>query len=123
MFTILVLLGSALQMVPVWDGQRSPPESVKGERCNVAEVRRAQRVKVRSGPGQQYAQTDVLAAGTTILTCNEARDRKDHYWVGVVYRARGKPCDGARPDGLDIWRSSRCQSGWVDSRWIEILSG
>lgn len=123
MLTTLILLGSALQMVPVWDGRRSPPESVKGERCNVAEIRRAQRVKVRSGPGRQYNETDMLAAGTAIFTCNEARDHKDHYWVSIVYRARGKPCDGAKSNGLDIWRSGRCRSGWVDSRWVETLSG
>ena len=63
MLTTLILLGSALQMVPVWDGRRSPPESVKGERCNVAEIRRAQRVKVRSGPGRQYNETDMLGSG------------------------------------------------------------
>lgn len=123
MLTTLILLVSAVKMVPVWDGKRAPPESVKGERCNVGEIRSVQRVEVRSGPGQQYAETDVLAVGTTVFTCNEARDRKNHYWVGVVYRARGKPCDGAKSNGLDIWRSGRCRSGWVDSRWVETLTG
>jgi len=89
----------------------------------VAEIRRAQHVKVRVGPGRRYAEADVLPAGTMVFTCNEARDHREQYWIGIVYRAAGKPCDGAKPDGLDIWLSGHCRSGWVERRWVEILTG
>lgn len=76
---LLSLLPATSQAVPVWSGTLAPPGSVKGERCNVAVVQGALRVRVRAGPGRQFNGTDMLSSGAKVYTCNEARDRRDDH--------------------------------------------
>lgn len=127
LLALIALAGQGpAQEVRVWSGSLPPPESVMGNNCNVAAVRRlapGSRLTVRRGPGPGYAAKDHLPSGTQVFTCNEYRDAQGRRWDGIAYRAKGKPCRGATKDGLDIPLSRGCRTGWVSSTRIEVISG
>jgi hypothetical protein len=128
MFDALFAMAALTQSVPVWSGSLPPPESVKGNYCNVAAIsaKRGARVFVRSAPRQSAPIVGVVKSGMRVFTCNEAmywKDNRHRAWLGIAYRSGGLPCSGAVADGLDIRLSTRCKTGWVDDRWVTVISG
>jgi len=110
----------------IWDGKLAPPGSVKGEYCNIAVVRSAEPLVVRSGPGRVFQKVGAVASGATVYTCNEAADLKiglNRYWVGIAYKGRANRCAGATNAGLPVQLSRQCLTGWVERKWIETLTG
>jgi SH3-like domain-containing protein len=87
--------------------------------CNYAEVKplqSAMHLIVRSGPGKQFQKIDQLEGGAVVYTCDEHAD-----WLKIYY-ATG-PCSEVVPQGLDAKKAQMCKSGWVNRKWIEIISG
>jgi hypothetical protein len=113
----LAAAGSHVQgTVPVLDGTLPPPESVKGDSCNVGRVQSP--AWVRAGPGRPYRAVDKLGRGTTVYVCNETA-----LWYGIAYRGPGRECGGATLLGLNVRLSTGCRTGWVPKHTLEILTG
>lgn len=116
----IALLGFA-QHLPVWSGT--------GYKCNLAVVagNRGRHVFVRRAPKGTAPVSDVLAGGARIYVCDESvywLSRERRAWLGIAYRANGKPCSGAIGDeGLAVGLSSRCRTGWISDRRVTIISG
>lgn len=121
LFSLATLAG-----IPVWAGKLAPPGSVKGEYCNIAVVRSAKPLVVRSGPGWVFQKVGTVASGATVYTCNEAADLNiglDRHWIGIAYKGSAKECAGATNVGLPVQLSRQCLTGWVEQAWIETLTG
>ena len=128
MFGALFAVAALSQSVPVWNGSLPPPESVKGNYCNVATIsaKPGARIFVRAAPRQSAAIVGMVKSDMRVFTCNAAmywKDNRHRAWVGLAYRSGGLPCNGAVADGLDIRLSRRCKTGWVNDRWVTVISG
>ena len=129
LISALLALGlSFAQVMPVWDGTLPPADSVKGNDCNVAEVSGLPkgRIFVRERPSQSSKATDALPTGKRVFVCNSARYWRNHTsyeWLGIAYQAPGKSCSGASRRGLDVRLTRACRTGWVDGRWVTVLTG
>ena len=126
MFTtlFLALAATSLRPVPVWMGRSTRYDSTTY--CNTAVVKPGGAVPVRSGPERSFALVERLRPGTIIFTCDEATDRKlglSRYWTGIAYAGPGKPCPGAAQMGLALHLVRRCQTGWIERRSIDTLTG
>lgn len=124
--SLLILASMGGQTVAVWDGELAPPLSVKGEYCNIAVIRSQRPLIVRAGPGRIFAKIGSVPRGSIVYTCSERADRRvgyDRFWLGIAYKANGKPCTGAEAQGLPFQLSAQCQTGWVERDWVETLTG
>jgi len=73
---------------------------------------------VRSGPGSNYPLLEKLHNGDRVFVCVTKGD-----WMGVVYPAQGQDCNVS-----EVWPKKKaysgpCKSGWVFSKWIQMLAG
>jgi len=115
MFLILLFLATVFgtsTSAPV----PAPPSADLCNYAKVAHLQPATHLIVRSGPGKHFPKTDQLEDGAVVYTCDEHSD-----WLKVCY-ATG-PCNEVFPQGLDAKKAQECKSGWVNRRWIEIISG
>jgi hypothetical protein len=77
---------------------------------------------VREAPTTRGTQVDKLGAGHPVVVCDQSDSGS---WIGIVYQNDGMPPRG-RCGVVDSVASSRaysgpCQSGWVYSRYLEVL--
>lgn len=77
---------------------------------------------VREAPTTRGTQVDKLGAGHPVVVCDQ---NDSGSWIGIVYQNDGMPPRG-RCGVVDPVASSRaysgpCQSGWVYSRYLEVL--
>ena len=89
--------------------------------CNYARVRHVQvgsHLSVRSGPGLQFSKVDQLRAGKPVYICDEQGD-----WLKIFYGGEETPCGSVSSVGLDVRKAAACKSGWVNRKWIDVLSG
>jgi uncharacterized protein YgiM (DUF1202 family) len=89
--------------------------------CNYAKVyhvKTGSYLSVRSGPGVRFARVDRLQAGRTVYICDEHGE-----WYKVCYGGPDTPCGLESTGGLDVSKTVGCKSGWVDRKWIDVLSG
>ena len=89
--------------------------------CGFAKVNHLQEgsyLSVRSGPGSQFSKIDSLEAGTSVYVCDEHRE-----WLRIFYGGKDTPCGSESPGGLDARKAATCKSGWVNRKWIDVLSG
>ena len=92
-----------------------------GYLCNFAKVyhlKPGAHLSVRSGPGAKFPQTDQLVGGTVVYICDEQGD-----WLKISYGGENTPCGSVLSNGLDIQKAHECSSGWVNRRYINVLSG
>ena len=89
--------------------------------CNYAKVNvdstRGSYAIIRSGPGAQFNKIDRLHSGKDVYICDETED-----WFKIFYGSNG-PCSSKSGKGLDLDKTKHCQSGWVEKKWIEVISG
>lgn len=107
--------------VPIWSGSLPPLESVRGNLCNLAAVKKlgqSRHLLVRAGSGHRFESIDRLSTGERVYTCSNRGE-----WIGVAYSTPNVRCGGPGPVGLDIRRTKSCRSGWVHRDWIEVLAG
>jgi hypothetical protein len=68
---------------------------------------------VRTGPGQKFARSDRLVAGTRVFLCDRAGDAG---WAGIVYGSGD--CGLAAPIDPPHAYGGRCRSGWVRANYL-----
>lgn len=89
--------------------------------CNYAKVchlAAGHYLAVRSGPGLHFSKIDQLKLGTVVYTCDESE-----YWSKVYYKGSNGSCGPESTDGLDVRKTTHCKFGWVNDKWIDIISG
>jgi hypothetical protein len=90
--------------------------------CNYARVKdhleQGSYVTTRSGPGAQFKEIDRLHSGRDVYICDERGD-----WFKIFYSASNRPCGSTSSNGLDVQKAKDCQSGWVEKKWIDVISG
>jgi hypothetical protein len=75
---------------------------------------------VREGPSTSYPKVDELHEGDEAFVCDEIDD-----WFGIVYRGEGDnlDCDVTSPIEPREPYQGDCRSGWVSSKFMEIIAG
>lgn len=94
------------------------PYTGKPYLCNFSKVKNLRPesyLNVRSGAGVRFRKIDRLRNGMEVYICNERGD-----WYQVFY---GGPCGPTSSKGLDVQKTTECKSGWVNSNWIDVISG
>ena len=89
--------------------------------CNYAKVYRLEvgsHLSVRSGPGERFSRIDRLEAGRSVYICDEHRE-----WYKAFYGGLDSPCGSESTGGKDVRKVAACKSGWVNRKWIDVLSG
>ena len=90
--------------------------------CNYAKVKdhlqQGSYVTIRSGAGAQFKKIDRLHAGREVYICDERGD-----WFKIFYSDSNGPCGSTSSNGLDVQKAKGCQSGWVEKKWIDVISG
>ena len=102
---------------------QSPPASYI---CNFAKVKvRSEKtsVLVRSGPGNNFRIVGRLQPGQEVYICDEDGGLYDGGWYNVYYSGPDGPCGPMSENGLDSQKAKGCQSGWVEKKWINVISG
>ena len=76
---------------------------------------------VRAGPGADYAMLDKLGNGRLVYLCG-SRGR----WTAVVYAPPGADASACGVSWaiaeVEVYRGP-CESGWVNTAWIEVVAG
>ena len=124
--TSLIILTNLLSGVltnSVYNGLPSPAPQYPdqgGPYCNHATIvfPKDRRAVLRNGPGARRPVRGTILTGATVYTCDE-QDR----WVQVFYPSAGLPCKGGRPLGLPRKLSRFCQSGWIERRYVDTITG
>ncbi|WP_152047486.1 integron [Aureimonas psammosilenae] len=77
-------------------------------------------LSVRDGPAARMRERDRLEPGASVTICDERGP-----WLGVVYSPKGASvdCDVSSPRPARAPYDGPCRSGWVHSRFIEIVAG
>jgi len=80
-------------------------------------------IPVRAAPYEQAGQKGQLAAGSTFFICSRSLDQR---WFGVIYDAGGRAsraCGVSTPISERRDYSGPCDSGWVASAQVRLISG
>ena len=75
-------------------------------------------VTVRSGPGTKFRQIDRLHSGREVYICDERGD-----WFKIFYSRPDGPCGSTSTNGLNTQKTKGCQAGWIEKKWIDVISG
>lgn len=90
--------------------------------CNSAKVEltsgQGNSVAVRVGPGHRFREIDKLGSGHRVYICDEQGD-----WFEIFYSGSDAPCGSSSDSGLDVRKAKGCRSGWVEKKWINVISG
>ena len=90
--------------------------------CNFAKVKISSggpaHVSVRTGAGPKFQQIDTLDSGREVYICDESGD-----WFKIFYSGPDGPCGATSENGLDVQKTKGCKSGWVEKRWVDVISG
>jgi hypothetical protein len=88
-------------------------------RCNYAKTKTTvAAVPVFHTPAKHSRQVVSLRRGAIVYTCDEWGD-----WYKVSFPSSGKRCSTGTQDGLPNTKKSDCNSGWVQKKFIVIISG
>ena len=126
MKSILQLILAVLPLgaaVPL-DGHQSPQASASSTApylCNFAKITvpsASRSAIVHAHPRSGSSQRDRLPSGQVVYVCDETR-----YWYQIFYGPSGTPCGSSATDSLDVREARKCKSGWISSRWVDVLSG
>ena len=76
-------------------------------------------LRVRLGPGTNYASTDSIATGQMLWLCDQSGP-----WQAVVYtKIEGQDCGVSSPIAARTEYSGPCQSGWVHEDFVSLVAG
>jgi hypothetical protein len=118
----LVAFAILIALTPVATGQSPNSTSNATYKCNYAIVKghleQGTYVTIRLGPGAQFKKLDRLHSGKEVYICDESGD-----WFKVFYSDSNGPCGSTSSNGLDVTKARGCHSGWVEKKWIEVISG
>ena len=91
------------------------------DRCNFAKVKPPSQsafIPVRTGAASRFRRRDTLRDGQEVYICDERGD-----WYKVFYSGPAGPCRNESGNGLNVEKTKGCRSGWVEKKWIEVISG
>jgi hypothetical protein len=80
-------------------------------------------IPVRAAPFEQAQQKGQLPPGSTFFICSRSHDQR---WMGVVYDSAGqanRSCGVSAPVSARRDYSGPCESGWVASAQVRLISG
>jgi hypothetical protein len=123
MYSRLVVF-AVLMVLQSGNGSAQSPSSTPGASyvCNFAKVKdhleEGDYVTVRSGAGSKFRKIGRLHSGREVYICDERGD-----WFKVFYSSPDGPCGSGSNGGLDVQKTKGCQSGWVEKKWIDVISG
>jgi hypothetical protein len=89
--------------------------------CNYAKVYQlagGAKLNVHAAATMQSTEIDSLSEGEVVYTCDETRS-----WFQIFYSADSKPCKAGTQNGLPETERTDCRSGWVQKKWINVISG
>ena len=113
MFVLLMFIYPGLVMA------QTPTSSYT---CNFAKVKlgseQVTHIPVRAGAGSSFRRVDKLLSGQEVYICDERGD-----WFKVFYSGPDGPCGSTSKNGLDVQKTKGCRFGWVEKRWIDVISG
>jgi uncharacterized protein YraI len=119
MYLKVVVLALALLL---YTGPGTAQTASPSYTCNFAKVTLSSggpaHVSVRTGAGSKFRQIDKLDRGREVYICDESGD-----WFKIFYSGPDGPCGGNSEDGLDVGKTKGCRSGWIEKRWIDVISG
>ena len=122
MYLRLVALAILMALTPCAIAQSPTSTSNETYVCNYAMVKdhleQGSYVTIRLGPGAQFKKVDRLRSGKEVYICDESGD-----WFKVFYSDSKGPCGSTSSNGLDVQKARGCQSGWVEKKWIDVISG
>ena len=114
------LLGNTI--VPVRIGELGPSFAA----CNSQGLARDSAgpgIPVRGAPYAQARETGRVAVGEAFFICSRSLDQG---WLGIVYAAGGqnsRGCGVASPTNNRRDYDGACESGWVSSAQVQLISG
>jgi hypothetical protein len=110
-------------VAPVRIGELGPNFAACNAQGEVRERAAAGPIPVRAAPFEQAQQKGRIAPGSTFFICSRSLDQQ---WLGIVYEAPGRASPGC---GVSTPVSARrdydgpCDSGWVASTQVRLISG
>jgi hypothetical protein len=123
MYLRLAVLALPMVLLPVSVPAQSPSGNASASYvCNLAQVKdhigQGDYATVRSCPGAQFRKTDRLLSRRDVYICDE-----DGKWFKVFYSGPSRPCGQTFSNGLDVQKTKGCRSGWIEKKWIDVISG
>jgi len=100
---------------------QAPTPDGEPARCNYAKVYRlanGTNLKIHAEARTGSAEIGSLLNGTNVYVCDETKA-----WFQIFYSVAGKPCKSGTPEGLPEPQRRDCRSGWVEKKWINVISG
>jgi hypothetical protein len=89
--------------------------------CNYSKVYQladGMKLNVHAAAAIKSANIDKLPNGAVVYTCDETSS-----WLQIFYGTADKPCKAGTQNGLPETQRTDCRSGWVQKKWINVLSG
>lgn len=119
----IAMLGLLIALWPTSTPAQNPSgNSSASYTCNFAKVKahleQGEYVAIRSGPGIQFKKIGRLPSGRGVYICDE-----EGGWFKIFYSAPDGPCGPTSSKGLDVQKTKGCHSGWVEEKWIDVISG
>lgn len=108
---------------PVRIGELGPNFAACNAQGEVLERAADGPIPVRAAPFEPARQTGQLAAGSSFFICTRSLDQR---WFGVVYDANGRAnrsCGVSAPVSGRRDYEGPCDSGWVASAQVRLISG
>jgi hypothetical protein len=115
------LLDNAVQAVRV--GELGPSFPACNAQGHVREAAADGPVPVRAAPFDRAPQTGALPLEATFFICSRSLDQR---WLGIVYASGGRAdraCGVSAPSGERRDYAGPCESGWVASAQVRLISG
>jgi hypothetical protein len=89
--------------------------------CNYAKVYQladGTKLNIQVAAATKSAKIDSLPNGAVVYVCDETRSS-----FQIFYGTVDKPCKAGTRNGLPETQRTDCRSGWVQKKWINIISG
>ena len=118
----MLISASAGASQPIPDQQSAYRQELDDSiRCNLATIYKlgpSGAIEIRSKPTLRSRVVARLPEGNIVYVCDQDGD-----WVNVFFSGTEAPCFRAYEGGLEQKRAMECQSGWVQQKLVNIISG
>jgi hypothetical protein len=101
--------------------ESSSEKNPKEARCNLATIYRlgdGDSVQVRQSHNLGSKITANLSEGQIVYVCDDFEK-----WLNIYFSGVEAPCFRAYEGGLRKAEAKKCKSGWVEEKWVNIISG
>lgn len=93
--------------------------------CNHAKVAApSHAIVVRASHNNKAKVVAKFTGDSVVYICDQYRsDDQTSRWAQVRFADVGKPCHGGTTGGLRLRLAIACRIGWIEERFVEVLSG